>query len=133
MRNKCLKGVDKEKHKKIKISDKFVPINILYFEVVKKQCKSKTYTKINLLFDIIDNMSNNKSDHLIKHDRHSRRFKRRLKSSIVRDPNGSISTFRQFYQSGGRDYEQYRLWLQTLSKSEQLSTPLVDLNKIKKE
>jgi hypothetical protein len=69
-------------------------------------------------------MSNNKSDHLIK---------RRLKSSIVRDPNGSISTFRQFYQSGGRDYEQYRLWLQTLSKSEQLSTPLVDLNKIKKE
>ncbi len=41
MRNKCLKGVDKEKHKKIKISDKFVPINILYFEVVKNSVSRK--------------------------------------------------------------------------------------------
>jgi hypothetical protein len=78
-------------------------------------------------------MSNNKNDHVIKHDRPSRRMKRRLKSSVVRDPNGSISTFRQFYQSGGRDYEQYRRWLETLSKSEQLSTPSVDTNKIKEE
>ncbi len=86
-----------------------------------------------MLFYVIESMSNNKFDHLIKHDRRTRRAKRRLKSSVVYDPNGSISTFRQFYQSGGRDYEQYRLWLQTLSKSEQVSTSPIDLNKIKKE
>jgi hypothetical protein len=56
-----------------------------------------------------------------------------MKSSIVRDSNGSINTFRQFYQSGGRDYEQYRLWLQTLSQPKQLSSPSDDSNEIKKE
>ncbi len=86
-----------------------------------------------MLFYVIENMSNNKNDYLIKHGRRSCRNKHRLKSSIVRDPNGSMSTFRQFYQSGGRDYEQYRLWLQTLSQPKQLSSPSDDSNEIKKE
>ncbi|UJR38111.1 hypothetical protein I4U23_030791 [Adineta vaga] len=47
---------------------------------------------------------------------------RRMKSSTVRDINSSSNTFKRFYQSGGRDYEQYRLWLQTLVKSDTLST-----------
>jgi len=67
----------------------------------------------------IDNefVNNKKDEYTIKSDRRASTLKRRLKSSVVRDPNGSVSTFRQFYQSGGRDYEQYRLWLQTLSTS----------------
>ncbi|CAF4110187.1 unnamed protein product [Rotaria sp. Silwood2] len=75
-------------------------------------------------------MSKNNDD-LIKHDNHSRGSKSRLKSSVVCDPNGSMSTFRLFYQSGGRDYEHYRLWLQALSKSEQLSklsNPAAEIN-----
>ncbi|CAF1101698.1 unnamed protein product [Rotaria sordida] len=67
-------------------------------------------------------MSNNNSDNLTKHDDHSCGSKNRLKSSIVRGSNGSMSAFRRFYQNGGRDYEQYRLWLQALSKAEQSST-----------
>jgi hypothetical protein len=81
-------------------------------------------------------MSNNNSDYSIKPVRRSRPLKRRLKAPKVPNLNGSNSTFRRFYQSGGRDYEQYRIWLQSLSKSEQLSTssnPSIDLDKIKEE
>ncbi|CAF0920535.1 unnamed protein product [Rotaria sp. Silwood1] len=77
--------------------------------------------------------NNNNNDHSIKHDNRSRGSKNRLKSSTVRDPNGSISTFRRFYQSGGRDYEQYRLWLQALSKSDQLPTSSNSSAKINEE
>ncbi|CAF1017370.1 unnamed protein product [Adineta steineri] len=75
-------------------------------------------------------MSNTNSNHSIRSARGSRILKRRVKSVMVRDANGSTSAFRQFYQSGGRDYEQYRRWLQTLSKSNSLST---DLSKVKDE
>ncbi|CAF1135010.1 unnamed protein product [Adineta steineri] len=75
-------------------------------------------------------MSNTNSNHSIRSTRSSRVLKRRVKSVMVRDTNGSTSAFRQFYQSGGRDYEQYRRWLQTLSKSNSLST---DLSKVKDE
>jgi hypothetical protein len=84
-------------------------------------------------FCIIEIMSQNNSDQSVKRDCHSRDFKRRLRSCRVRDPNGSISTFRRFYQSGGRDIEHYRLWLQALSKSDQSSTPSIDADKIKEE
>lgn len=62
-------------------------------------------------------VNHKKDEYAFKSNRRTSSLKRRLKSSVVRDPNGSVSTFRQFYQSGGRDYEQYRLWLQTLSTS----------------
>ncbi len=80
-------------------------------------------------------MSTNNNDPPGKRCRpNTRRYKNRL---MIRDPIGTSKTFRQFYQSGGRDYEQYRLWLQTLTKSEQSSasssTPSVDLDKIKIE
>jgi hypothetical protein len=81
-------------------------------------------------------MSNNNSGYTIKPVRHSRILKHRLKAPQVPSLNGSNSTFRRFYQSGGRDYEQYRIWLQSLSKSEQLSTssdPSIHLDKIKEE
>jgi hypothetical protein len=77
--------------------------------------------KIKVRFSIVENMNNSKNNH------HSLHYKRRLKSCVVRDPNGSIKTFREFYQRGGRDYEQYRLWLQTLPN------PTVDSDKIKNE
>jgi hypothetical protein len=57
-------------------------------------------------------MSNKITDTVTHYDRRYRLFRRRLRSSTIRDPNGSRSTFQEFYQSGGRDYEQYRLWLQ---------------------
>lgn len=60
-------------------------------------------------------MNTHKNDYVKKSDRRDYPVRRRLKSSIVHDPNGSMSTFKQFYQSGGRDYEGYRRWLQTLS------------------
>jgi hypothetical protein len=72
---------------------------------------------------------NNNNDQLIK-----RGFKRRLRPCRVPDPNNSMINFRRFYQSGGRDVEQYRLWLQALSRSEQSSTSSsIDSNKIKDE
>lgn len=61
--------------------------------------------------------------------------KRRVKT-IVRDVNGSTGMFRYFYQNGGRDYDQYRLWLQDVSKSTAAPTPsgfLIELGKIKEE
>ena len=60
-------------------------------------------------------MNNQNNDYVKKSDRRDYPVRRRLKSSIVHDPNGSMSTFKQFYQSGGRDYEGYRRWLQTLA------------------
>ncbi|CAF3296016.1 unnamed protein product [Rotaria socialis] len=75
-------------------------------------------------------MSKNNDDHLIKSDNHSCGYRGRSKSSIVRDSNGSASTFRRFYQSGGRDYEQYRRWLKTLSESEQQSSPMNSSNEM---
>jgi hypothetical protein len=81
-------------------------------------------------------MSNNNGGYLIKPDRHRRNVKRRSNSSVVRHSTGSSSAFRRFYQSGGRDYEQYRLWLQAQTIAEQLSaqsTSSVDLAKIKTE
>ncbi len=74
-----------------------------------------------LIFLIVENMNEGKNN------RHSLQYKRRFKSSVVRDPNGSMTTFREFYQRGGRDYEQYRIWLQTLSN------PVVNTDKIKTE
>ncbi len=79
------------------------------------------YTSRRLFLFVVENMNKNKND------RHSVRCKRRVKSSVVHDPNGSATTFREFYQSGGRDYEHYQLWLQTLAN------PSVDSDKIKKE
>ncbi|CAF0974110.1 unnamed protein product [Adineta ricciae] len=72
----------------------------------------------------------------IKPVRRLRVTSRRMKSTTVRDVAGSISTFKRFYQSGGRDYEQYRLWLQTLVKSNPLATPSnasVQVDNIKEE
>lgn len=48
-----------------------------------------------------------------KSDRRDYPVRRRWKSSIVHDPNGSMSIFKRFCQSGGRDYEGYRRWLRT--------------------
>lgn len=72
----------------------------------------------------------------IKPVRRLRVVSRRMKSTTVRDVAGSTSTFKRFYQSGGRDYEQYRLWLQTLIKSDTLTTPSnasVQVDNIKEE
>lgn len=65
---------------------------------------------------------NKTNDQVIKRNDRRSGQTGRSKSLIVFDSNGSASTFRQFYQSGGRDYEQYRRWLQTLSNSEQESS-----------
>ncbi|CAF2112661.1 unnamed protein product [Rotaria magnacalcarata] len=67
---------------------------------------------------------NNGHDNLIKSNNYSCGYRGRSKPSVVRDSNGSASTFRHFYQSGGRDYEQYRRWLKILSESEQQSSPM---------
>lgn len=66
-------------------------------------------------------------------DRRTRKSRRRLKSSVVHDPNGSRSTFRRFYQSGGRDYEQYRLWLQTQPKGQSFPIDSTSSARIKPE
>ena len=73
------------------------------------------------------------SGHIIKHDQHLKRRRRRLKSFVIRDSDGSMSTFRQFYQSGGRDYEQYQIWLKTLQNNKELTTSTDNFNKIKTE
>lgn len=79
-------------------------------------------------------MDTNNNENKNKIDRHYRVLRRRLKSSAVRDPNGSRATFRLFYQNGGRDYEQYRLWLQNQQNSIPTSiTSDQHFNRIKSE
>ena len=84
-----------------------------------------------------ENMNNeHNTGQTIKPVRRLRVVSRRTKPTAVRDVAGSLSTFKRFYQSGGRDYEQYRLWLQTLVKSNSLTTPSntpVQVDSIKEE
>lgn len=59
----------------------------------------------------------------------SRKFpKSRSKSIRISTSTGSISAFTQFYEGGGRDYDEYCRWLTTLTDSERSSFTSVDSN-----
>lgn len=79
-------------------------------------------------------MHQSKSDHIMaKQDQNSRCRKNRMKSLRLRVSIGPMHTFNQFYQSGGRDLDQYYQWLKTMTKSKQLSTPSICSKQIKEE